>query len=150
MDWKLGRLIASTLLLAAGAAGCESVINPQGPAVRDVTQSIGDRYVNRPVQDIAARYGIPDEQTEFQGERVYTWHFATNRQWRRPVETTTAGTIGDPSRPWAQVPYHQTTTAISTETTRYECRMDVYVRPDGTIRTLGLHGQVGACETLTP
>lgn len=148
MDRKLGRLIAVSFAAMVSVAGCASMEADKGP---DLTQMIGDMYVGRPVQDLATRYGVPDSQQDFQGEHVYSWHASADRQWRRPVTSTTTGVVGDPSRgAWATVPYSQTTTSQATETTHYECRMDVYVKPDGTVRTLGLYGKMGACELFDP
>ena|SRR5690606_18442080 len=137
-------------LLVLGVASCATTSDIPEPEW--LLNTVGGMYVGRPVQEIAARYGAPHTQQDFQGEKIYSWHANTTMQWRRPVQSTTTGRIGDESQyPWARsVPYRQTTTTDQLVGTNYHCRMDVYVQPDGTIRTLGFFGKMGACKEFNP
>ena len=143
------KLAVVTAALAVSLSGCASY--PNIPEPQELLQTVGDMYVGGPVQALAARYGMPHAQQQFQGETVYSWFADTTMQWRRPIQSTTQGQVGDPTQwPWTTVPYRQTTVTNSYESQSYHCRMDVYVKPDGTVRTLGFFGKMGACNEFNP
>lgn len=122
------------------------------PDANVLTRSIGDLFVGRPVQNVAARYGAPHTQQDFEGQKVYSWNANTTMHWRRPVQSTTSGSIGDQNRYpyYRDVPYRQTTTTDHYVATDYHCRLDVYVSPDGIVRNIGLVGKMGACNEFNP
>ena len=128
-------------------AGCVTTpVIPSPEVLRDATA----HYVGQPVQALLPRYGYPHEQAEFYGDRVLLWHTSRTLQFRQPTTSTTTGTVGDSSFPWAQVPYAQTTTSRAYVAQDYACTMQVAVNPDGTIKAVGFAGRMGACQDFMP
>lgn len=133
-------IVAALLSISACAT------TPEPPTPSEVVNAIGQHFDGRPVQHIAAVYGLPDVQSLFEGQRVYSWQISTTKQWRQPVTSTTTGQVGDLSKgSWAEIPYRETTVSDQYVTENYHCRMDVYVREDGIVQNLGLFGKAGAC-----
>ncbi|MCC7097861.1 MAG: hypothetical protein IT472_11880 [Thermomonas sp.] len=108
------KAVASILLI--GIVGCAN--RPFIPAPTWLIFTVRDMYVGRPLQDIVAKYGAPDAQQDFQGEKIHIWH--ANTTWG------------------------------ITEVQSFHCKMNVYVRPDGIIRTIDFVGQMGACKEFNP
>lgn len=116
-----------TLMFAASAAlcGCASVYEDSGtspgPSMSaSIQQAIGDRYAGRPVADMLARYGAPEQRMPQGAETIYTW---------RRTETVYYST---------QAPLVAT------------CQLDAYVQRDLTVRTIGLNGQNAGCPGFQP
>lgn len=136
-DWKLGGLI---LLLG----GCASY-GPQISTFDEVSNALAV-YAEQPVEKLAQRFGIPHQQTEFMGQRVFIWH--TDRQWTRyvPTTSTTTGTVGG----LAGVPYAETTRSEQRVTSQWHCALEVTVDPQGLVSQIGLRGNQGACSNFMP
>ena len=142
--------VYALVLAMVGVSGCASTSDI--PDAGWLVQTVGDMFVGRSVTDMAATYGVPHAQQDFEGKKIYSWHANTNMQWRRPVTSTTVGTIGDETRyPWARnVPYQQTTTTDQYISTSYRCRLDAYVSQDGIVRNIAFDGKMGACKEFNP
>lgn len=124
---------------------------PNIPTHQWLLQTVGDMYAGRPVEDIMERYGAPHSEKRVRGQLVYVWNADTTIDWRRPTEVSTVGSIGDASRyPFKSVPYKEKTTIDSYESVSYKCRLEVYVKDDGIIETLGFFGKMGACAEFNP
>ena len=137
---------AATLI--ALLAGCAT--GPQGPTHNDILQSIGTMYVGKHVREVAGRYGVPQEQTEFSGQRIYLWHKSNQKTWTRPVESVTSGSIGESGPFGAAVPYIQRTSSQQSDTHSYQCTLEIYVDSNDVVRNVGMGGQMGACELFNP
>lgn len=142
------KIVGVALILAS--AGCATT-SPY-PDPNTLTRSIGDLFVGRHVQDVAAMYGAPHSQQDLHGQKIYSWNANTTLHWRRSVQSNTSGSIGDQNRyPYFRdVPYRQTTTTDQYVPTNYHCRLDVYVDDGGIVRNLGLFGKMGACNEFNP
>lgn len=101
-------------------AGCLPGGVASDPPQINVTQVIGDRYVGGPVQQLMVRYGAPRREMKLQGETIYTWEREKTMHFEYSA------------------PLH------------LQCQLDVYVKPDGVIRTLGVSGKQLACEMFLP
>jgi hypothetical protein len=138
------------ILVAALAAGCA------GPQVSEpdfdgLLWHVGQRFAHKPVMEMAGRYGVPHEQSEFEGHRIYRWH--TNREFRRMVPTTatTTGAIQNPAAPWGQpIPFAYSTHGQREASETWHCTLTAWVNQAGTVVNAGVEGNWGACETMYP
>ena len=130
----------SVLLLS----GCASMGKP------DLVDVLGNMYVGGPVQAVAAAYGTPSEQREFEGQKIYIWHTSYLRRSNSPVQSTTTGTVGGGLSGYNSVPYSQTTTSNQIVTDTLNCRMEITVEPSGRVTYLEVIGKAGACEQFRP
>lgn len=64
---------------AVAAAGCATT--PAGPDPSQVQNALNARYVGRPIQEVAAHYGVPHQETTFMGKRVFMWFHTTTKYW---------------------------------------------------------------------
>lgn len=138
----------AALLFLLSLAGCATT--PSGPTIDELTRSIGDIYFGKNVREVAARYGIPHEQRDFQAQKVYIWRVTNQKTWRRPVESVTTGTVGRSGPFGSAVPYSMRTTSEQVDTQTYQCTLEMLVDPTEIVRNLKIHGQMGACEVLSP
>lgn len=138
------------IVLALAMAGCAScaTYGPQINTFDDVTSGLAT-FARKPVQDVAARFGVPHQQATFMGQQVFTWR--TDRQWTRyvPTSTTTSGAVGE-FGPWPGVPYSETTRSEQQVTSEWTCFMDVFVDKAGLVSNITIRGNQGACSNFMP
>lgn len=137
---KYGLAVAAFAL-----GGCASYLGA-GPTGDQILKKIGDRYVGRPVTELAATYGVPTEQMNFAGQHVYVWRVRNQIVWREPTSSTTQGVVKDPSGIFPGVPYSQTTTGYQATTSEYECALQVFVDAAYVVTNVGMNGKLGACD----
>lgn len=140
-------VIVGALLLGGCAAGPQ-VSEPDWDGLM---WHIGHAFAHKPVLGMASRYGVPHEQSTFEGFKVYRWH--TTREFRRmvPTTTTTAGAVRDPSRPWSEpIPFSYTTSGERERVATWNCTLTAWVDAQGTVANLQVSGNWGACETMYP
>jgi hypothetical protein len=134
-------------LLLAGCAGPQ-VSNPDFDGLMwHVQQS----FAHKPVLQMAGRYGVPHEQSEFEGHRIYRWH--TSREFTRmvPQRTTTVGAIQNPAEPWGQpIPFTYASTSQREASQTWHCTLTAWVDKAGTVVNAGVEGNWGACEQFYP
>lgn len=144
MDRKLGGL---TLLALTGCASMMDTGIPSPEQLHAATR----HFVGQPAETLLPRYGYPHQQTEFGADQVLLWHTNRTLHFRERTSSTTTGAFGDPSFPWAQVPYTQSTTGTAYVPNQYHCTMQVAVNPaTGKIRGVGFVGKMGACQEFMP
>lgn len=140
--------ILFALALSSSLAGCAT--SAEGPSHNEIIQSIGTMYVGRHVSEVASRFGVPQQQTNFGGQRIYLWHTSNQKTWSSPMTTTTQGRVGESGPFGAAVPYTARTTYEQRDTRTYQCTLEVYVDASDIVRNIGMGGQMGACELFNP
>jgi len=90
------------------------------PESSEVMNAVGRQFAGRPFSEMMARYGAPARSMTVGEETVYSWE--------------KADTI-----------HYQTQAPLAVR-----CQLDAYVKQDGTVRTVGLSGQQGACPAFIP
>ena len=134
--------------MVACLAGCTTTT----PAASGdyMLKAIGDTYVGRPVTDMAARYGVPHEQKQFGGQRIYQWHANNQLQYRQPVSSTTQGTISGTTALDPSVRYRSRTTSDQVISTPVSCTLTAYANDRDEVVTVGMNGKLGACDLFNP
>lgn len=138
--------ICFLLTISAGCASTSTIPEPY-----ELRAALNARYLGKPIQEVAARFGIPNEQMNFEGTKVYIWHRANTMYFNENTTSTTRGHVGDlSSAPWTQVPYAETTQSTQKVAHGLKCALQVGVDDAGRVKGIYPVGQMGACQMFMP
>jgi hypothetical protein len=105
-------LLAGLLLVFSAATFSAQQVN--------VLQLVGDRYARKPIMEMVARYGMPDNQMKIGKHDVYTWVHE-------------------------DVMYFDRLPPL-----RIKCQLAAYVEDGETVANISMTGDYGACVKFIP
>lgn len=68
-----------------------SLVSLSGCATTSIMDGIMSSWSGESIESVTAQWGYPDEQREFNGNKLYVWHH--NKGFYLPSTTTTTGTV---------------------------------------------------------
>lgn len=134
-----------TVLLATGCVSQGEYI----PTQPEIMNSLAP-FMGMPVEQVVAAFGMPQEQTELMGKKVFIWY--STREWGttlpQTVTSTTSGVVG--SLPYAQIPYTSSTTYQYEQSVSQQisCTMEIYLDEAGVVINFGIRGKAAACKAF--